>query len=98
MLTGELNIGITYSFSTVMSETVVEFLRAYPGVKLNICYQTMEELMGKLKRRELDFVLAFKPLKMIKILIAALFSVINLRRLSMKTIHCLGKSQLDLQN
>lgn len=63
MLTGELNIGITYSFSTVMSETVVEFLRAYPGVKLNICYQTMEELMGKLKRRELDFVLAFKPLK-----------------------------------
>ena len=42
MLTGELNIGITYSFSTVMSETVVEFLRAYPGVKLNICYQNMQ--------------------------------------------------------
>lgn len=63
MLTGELNIGVTYSFSTVMTETVVEFLKTWPGVKLNIYYQTMEELMDKLKRRELDFVLAFKPLK-----------------------------------
>lgn len=63
MLTGELNIGVTYSFSTVMSDTVIDFLRSYPGVKLNIFYQTMEELMDKLKRRELDFVLAFKPLK-----------------------------------
>lgn len=63
MLTGELNIGVTYSFSTVMSETVIDFLKNYPGVKLNIYYQTMEELMEKLKRRELDFVLAFKPLK-----------------------------------
>lgn len=63
MLAGELNIGVTYSFSTVMSETVIDFLHNYPDVKLNIYYQTMEELMEKLKRRELDFVLAFKPLK-----------------------------------
>lgn len=63
MLTGELNIGVTYSFSTVMSETVIDFMKNYPGVKLNVYYETMEELMTKLKRRELDFVLAFKPLK-----------------------------------
>lgn len=63
MLTGELNIGVTYSFSSVMTETVVDFMKAFPGVKLNVCYQTMEELMQKLKRRELDFVLAYKPLK-----------------------------------
>lgn len=62
MLTGELNIGVTYSFSTIMSDTVIEFLKSYPGVKLNISYKTMEELMNDLKHRELDFVLAFRPL------------------------------------
>lgn len=63
MLTGELNIGVTFSFSTIMSETLVEFMHTYPGVKLNIHYRTMEELMTMLKKRELDFVLAFRPLK-----------------------------------
>lgn len=63
MLTGELNIGVTYSFSTIMSETLVDFMKTYPGVRLNIHYRTMEELMMMLKRRELDFVLAFRPLK-----------------------------------
>ena len=62
MLTGELNIGVTYSFSTIMSDTVIDFLKSYPGVKLNIRYKTMEELMNDLKHRELDFVLAFRPL------------------------------------
>ena len=50
MLTGELHIGVTYSFSTILSETLIDFLRAHPGVKLNIYYQTMEDL------------LAFKPI------------------------------------
>ena len=63
MLTGELNIGVTHSFSTVMQETLITFIKTYPGVRLNICYQTMEELMDRLKKRELDFVLAFRPLK-----------------------------------
>ena len=63
MLTGELNIGVTHSFSTIMQETLITFIKAYPGVRLNICYQTMEELMVRLKRRELDFVLAFRPLR-----------------------------------
>lgn len=63
MLTGELNIGVTFSFSTIASETIIEFLHAYPNVRLNIQYKTMEELMEQLKRRELDLVLAFKPLK-----------------------------------
>lgn len=63
MLTGELNIGVTFSFSTIASETIIEFLHAYPNVKLNIQYKTMEELMEQLLRRELDLVLAFKPLK-----------------------------------
>ncbi len=63
LLTGELNIGVTYSFSTVMSETLIDFMKEYPGVKLNICYDTMEELLRMLKRHELDFVLAFRPIR-----------------------------------
>ncbi len=63
VLTGELNIGVTFSFSNIMSETLQTFLHTYPGVKLNIQYRTMQELMECLKRRELDLVLAFKPIK-----------------------------------
>lgn len=63
LLAGELNIGVTFSFSNIMTETLHSFLRAYPNVKLNIHYKTMQELMESLKRRELDLVLAFKPLK-----------------------------------
>lgn len=59
---GTLNIGATYSFSPILVETIKEFTSQYPGVKLNITNKTMEDLMGRLKRRELDFVLAFKPM------------------------------------
>lgn len=61
LLSGELNIGVTYSFSAILSETIREFMSQYPGVSLNITYNTMEELMGLLRRRKVDFVLAFKP-------------------------------------
>ena len=60
MLTGELNIGVTYSFSPILTETVKEFMKEYPGVKLNIQYKNMEELMELLRRSEIDFVLSFK--------------------------------------
>lgn len=58
---GTLNIGVTYSFSPILTETVIEFMKHYPNVKLNIHYKTMEELMRMLSRREVDFVLAFRP-------------------------------------
>lgn len=61
MLTGELNIGVTYSFSHILIETVKNFAREYPGVKLNIFYRNMEELMEALRHRKVDLVLAFKP-------------------------------------
>lgn len=61
LLSGELNIGVTYSFSPILTETVKEFMKAYPGVRLNIRYKTMEELMDLLRKRQVDFVLAFKP-------------------------------------
>ncbi|MGM9785542.1 MAG: LysR substrate-binding domain-containing protein [Candidatus Cryptobacteroides sp.] len=61
MLSGSLNIGITYTFAPLLTETLMEFMKIHPGVKLNIYYKTMEELMEMLCKRELDFVLAFKP-------------------------------------
>lgn len=61
MLTGELNIGVTFSFNFIAHEAIMTFLKKFPGVKLNVCYKPMVDLMQMLKRRELDVVLAFKP-------------------------------------
>lgn len=61
LLTGTLNIGVTYSFSPILTETVVSFMKMYPRIKLNIIYKPMSDLMELLSKRELDFVLAFKP-------------------------------------
>lgn len=62
VISGSLNIGATYSFGPILIETVNNFTSQYPGVKLNITNRSMEELMDMLKRREVDFVLAFKPM------------------------------------
>ena len=61
LLTGTLNIGVTYSFSPILTETLLTFMNKYPKVKLNIFYKPMADLMDMLRHRELDFVLAFKP-------------------------------------
>lgn len=61
VLTGTLNIGSTFSFGPLLKETVKTFISRYPGIRLNITNRSMEELMDMLRRREVDFVLAFKP-------------------------------------
>ncbi len=66
LITGVLNIGVTYSFGPILTETVVEFMRRYPHVKLNIYYKPMAELMALLKARTVDFVLAFRPTESIE--------------------------------
>ncbi len=58
---GTLNIGVTYSFSPILTETIVTFSRRYPRIRLNILYRPMAELMELLRQREVDFVLAFRP-------------------------------------
>ena len=58
---GELTIGVTFSFASIMAETVTTFLRKYPHVKMNVTQSTMAELIGQLLNHEFDFVLAFKP-------------------------------------
>ena len=61
LATGTLNIGVTYSFSPILTETILTFMRMYPKIKLNIYYKPMGELMDLLRDRTVDFVLAFKP-------------------------------------
>ena len=61
LLTGELNIGVTFTFSPILTETLIEFMKQYPHVKLNIHYRPMSELMEMLRGHVVDFVLAFKP-------------------------------------
>ena len=61
MLTGTLKIGVTYTFIPILTETVDEFMKRYPAVRIDICCKSMEELMQMLEKREVDFVLAFKP-------------------------------------
>lgn len=60
LVSGTLNIGVTHSFSPILTETVNEFLQMYPGIRVNITNRSMEELMDMLRRREIDFALAFK--------------------------------------
>ena len=59
---GTLDIGVTYSFSPILTETIIDFMKRHPGVKLNIHYKPMDELMEMLHERSVDFVLAFRPL------------------------------------
>lgn len=61
MTAGTLNIGVTYSFSPILTETLITFMKLHPKVKLNIFYKPMAELMELLRERAVDFVLAFKP-------------------------------------
>lgn len=63
MQTGTLNIGVTYSFSPILTEPLITFMKHYPNVKLNIYYKTVDELMVMLARHQVDFVLAFKPME-----------------------------------
>lgn len=61
LATGTLNIGVTYSFSPMLTETLISFMKLYPRIRLNIFYKSMSELMQMLRSGEVDFVLAFKP-------------------------------------
>lgn len=57
---GELNIGSTYSFLPLLKETVLQFIKQYPGVKLNICCHSMETLMKMLGEEKIDIALSYK--------------------------------------
>lgn len=63
MLTGTLNIGVTFSFSPILTEALFAFIKLYPKVKINIYYKPMAELMKMLEHDEVDFALTFRPIE-----------------------------------
>lgn len=57
---GTLSVGSTYSFSPLMMQTVMEFQRIRPHIRLNLVITSKEELLQRLLNRELDLALTYK--------------------------------------
>ena len=59
MVTGELKIGVTYAFSSLLLPALMPFSEKYPGMMIHVEYGTAGELENKLRMADLDFILAF---------------------------------------
>lgn len=57
---GTLTIGSTYTFAPLLRQTVKDYLRKFPGIKLNIIFSSMEEIMRKLENQEIDLALSYR--------------------------------------
>lgn len=58
--TGTLSVGSTYSFGPLLIQSILDFYRQYPHVRLRLVSASWTELQKKLLDRELDIVLAYK--------------------------------------
>ncbi|MVN92398.1 LysR substrate-binding domain-containing protein [Mucilaginibacter aquatilis] len=58
-ITGELNIGVSYAFTSLLLPALAPFSTKYPGIKIFVTYGNPEELERKLRLAELDMILAF---------------------------------------
>ncbi len=57
---GTLSVGATYSFGPLLKQTVLDFYRRFPRIRLNLVITSQEELRQKLLDRELDVALTYK--------------------------------------
>lgn len=57
---GTLSVGSTYAFSPLLKQTVLEFYRQFPNIRLNIIITSKEELMQKMLDHELDLAVTYK--------------------------------------
>jgi LysR family cyn operon transcriptional activator len=64
--TGILKIGATYGLKHVLTKSVTQFLKLYPKIKVQVVYGTSEELVIKLDKFELDFILSFQEFETTK--------------------------------
>lgn len=58
-VTGEIKIGTTYAFSSLLLPVLTPFTRKYPDIRVLIDYDAPGQLEKKLRASELDFVLSF---------------------------------------
>ena len=59
LINGELKIGVTYAFSSLLLPALRPFSKKYPGIMIHIEYGIAGELETKLRTADLDFILAF---------------------------------------
>lgn len=59
MMSGELRIGVTYSFSSLLLPALTPFSEKYPGITLHVESGAAGELENKLRMADLDIILAF---------------------------------------
>ena len=57
---GTLSVGATYSFGPLLKQTVLDFYRKFPRIRLNLVITSKEELRQMLLDRELDVALTYK--------------------------------------
>jgi len=57
---GELRIGTTPTFTPLLKETILQFMKLYPHIKVDIFAQSVENLMNMLDKQEVDLVLSYK--------------------------------------
>ncbi len=89
---GILNIGVTYSFGSILTESIMAFKRDFPNVTLNVCYKNVSELMEMISNGELDFALSFRsPEKFENVESHILFD--NKMRIIVRKEHPLTKKQ-----
>jgi len=59
LVNGELKIGVTYAFSSLLLPALTPFSEKYPGIMIHVEYGTSGELENKLMMADLDFMVAF---------------------------------------
>lgn len=60
VVTGSINIGTTYTFSPILTDVLLLFIRKHPGVKVNIICHPVDELMTMLSQQEVDVVFSYR--------------------------------------
>lgn len=61
---GNLSIGCTYTFASILDNAILAFSKEHPHVKTSLVFKSVEELTEMLERQELDIVLSFKTLSL----------------------------------
>lgn len=98
VMCGSLNIGLTHSFSALFTDTMRAFVRQYPGVKLNVVYSYATDLVERLHDKELDFILAFKPVKKYEMMESEVLFRSNLSAVMRKTHPLADRQSLSLED
>ncbi len=57
---GNLRIGVTYSLSPLLTESLLYFTKAFPAITIEIVYCSSYDLLELLRSNEVDFILSFQ--------------------------------------